>query len=593
MHRRRKLLWQVFPSYLFIILLSLTATAWYATSWFKEFHVERTRSDLTARASLVAALARSALTQESGAGLDSLLKSQESPPGARYTIINPSGRVTADSMVDIAVLGSHSDRPEVRQALAGEVGYSIRKSYSVNEGMVYVAVPVKAEGKIAGVARASLPLVPAGDVLTSVYVGISVTAVLAACLAALLTFPTSKRLTAEIDQLKTGAERFAAGDLFYRMDGGSSREMGALAEAMNRMAQELHGKMSTIVGQRNELEAVLLGMVEAVLVLDVNGRLLRVNKAAESLLEVDAETVRGRTLIEAVRNTDLRNFVKKVIETGAPVESDLTFPGDPELLLQTNGSIMKDSSGASTGVVVVLNDVTRLRTLERIRKDFVANVSHELKTPVTSIRGFLETLKEGAINDPENAERFLDIVIKQTDRLGMIIEDLLGLSRIEQAVEKGTVTLEETSVASVVEAVCKACRDRALERGGGIEWDCDPGLSTRLNVTLLEQALINLVDNAVKYGEPGQTVKIECRRTRNEVVIKVKDQGWGIAREHLPRVFERFYRVDKARSREAGGTGLGLSIVKHIVHAHNGRITVESTPGKGSTFSVFLPATCA
>jgi two-component system phosphate regulon sensor histidine kinase PhoR len=219
----------------------------------------------------------------------------------------------------------------------------------------------------------------------------------------------------------------------------------------------------------------------------------------------------------------------------------------------------------------------------------VANVSHELKTPITSIKGFLETLKEGALNDPENADRFLDIVIKHTDRLSLIIEDLLSLSRIERDAEKGEIALELGSLNEVFEAVEKTCREKAQPKSIKLEYAVANDLVAEINPTLLEQAVVNLVDNAIKYSEPESSVKVEAYSTPDEIVIKVQDHGCGIPRDHLDRIFERFYRVDKARSRKVGGTGLGLSIVRHIVLAHRGRIDVESAVGRGSTFSICLP----
>jgi two-component system phosphate regulon sensor histidine kinase PhoR len=234
--------------------------------------------------------------------------------------------------------------------------------------------------------------------------------------------------------------------------------------------------------------------------------------------------------------------------------------------------------------------VTRARRLETIRKDFVANVSHELKTPIASIKGFVETLLDGAMRDPDDAARFLTIIAKQADRLGSIIEDLLSLAKIEQSEDAADLALEEASLAGVLEAAVADCQANAAARRIEFDLECDPALRAAVNSPLLEQAVTNLLDNAVKYSEPGETVRIVARREADAVTIAVSDRGCGIEREHLPRLFERFYRVDKARSRKLGGTGLGLSIVKHIVQAHGGQITVASVVGQGSTFTIHLPA---
>jgi two-component system phosphate regulon sensor histidine kinase PhoR len=263
-------------------------------------------------------------------------------------------------------------------------------------------------------------------------------------------------------------------------------------------------------------------------------------------------------------------------------------------LLRANATILHDAgpghaSGSRAGVLVVLHDVTQLRRLERIRSDFVANVSHELKTPITSIKGFVETLLDGAVDQPENAERFLRIVAAQSDRLNEIIEDLLTLSRLERDTDRAGISLQRGRVRDVLESAVGVCELKASQKNVSVKLTCDAGLHAEINPAMLEQAVVNLLSNAVKYSPEGETVLLEAAAGPTELVIRVRDHGCGIGPEHLPRLFERFYRVDKARSRKLGGTGLGLAIVKHIAQAHGGRATVESFPDQGSTFSLHLP----
>ena len=253
--------------------------------------------------------------------------------------------------------------------------------------------------------------------------------------------------------------------------------------------------------------------------------------------------------------------------------------------------MLHDASGRQMGAVVVLNDVTRIRRLENFRRDFVANVSHELRTPITAIKGFVETLLDGAMREPESAEKFLGIIARQADRLNAIINDLLLLSKLEQQGEQGTVTTESAAIRGVLDAAIELCAFKADRKNIPIQVRCEGTLRAKVNVPLLEQALVNLVDNAVKYSEPGKPVTVEAAlRNGGSLVIQVRDEGRGIEQEHLPRIFERFYRVDKGRSRDMGGTGLGLSIVKHIAQAHGGSVAVQSEPGKGSLFTITLPA---
>jgi two-component system phosphate regulon sensor histidine kinase PhoR len=273
-----------------------------------------------------------------------------------------------------------------------------------------------------------------------------------------------------------------------------------------------------------------------------------------------------------------------------PVDGDVVLRHANDRVLQVNGTSLRDAQGRSIGAVIVLNDVSRLRQLESMRRDFAANVSHELKTPITSIKGFVETLLDGALQDPHDAERFLRIVARQADRLNAIIEDLLSLSRVEKDAEAAEIALSMADLRPVLESALDDCKSKASLRGIRLAFDCAAEVVARINPPLLEQAVMNLLDNAVKYSEPGGDVHLLVQAAAGEVSIRVRDHGCGIAPEHLPRLFERFYRVDKARSRKQGGTGLGLAIVKHIVLAHRGRVTVESEPGAGSTFCIHLPA---
>ncbi len=279
-----------------------------------------------------------------------------------------------------------------------------------------------------------------------------------------------------------------------------------------------------------------------------------------------------------------------VLSGEQPVETDLTaFVGGEERFLQANGSLLHTEDGAVAGAVVVVNDVTRLRRLEAVRSDFVANVSHELKTPVTSIKGFAETLADGAIDDPDAGRRFLRIIAGQADRLNAIIEDLLALSSLERGAEGREVALQEARLADVLAVAAEVCAAKADAKRIAVTVDCPDELYAEINPPLLEQAVVNLLDNAIKYSPEDTGVAVSADQTERETVITVGDQGVGISREHLPRLFERFYRVDKARSRDLGGTGLGLSIVKHIAQVHGGSVSVDSLVGRGSTFRIHLP----
>jgi len=390
--------------------------------------------------------------------------------------------------------------------------------------------------------------------------------------------------------MREGAERFAAGDLSHKVLPSSTVEFAAVAESMNRMAAELDDKLRTLTRERNRREAVLESMVEGVLAVDPQGRVIAVNTAVARLLGVAADDVVGASIEEVVRNPELQGVVRAVLEGEQPVEADLTVEvGAEERYLQAHGSLLQAEDGAVAGAVIVVNDVTRLRRLEAVRRDFVANVSHELKTPVTSIKGFAETLADGAIDDPATARRFLRIIAGQADRLNAIVEDLLSLSSLERAGDGRDVVVQETRLADVLTVAAEVCGIKAEAKRITIEVECPDDLVAEIDPPLVEQAMVNLLDNAIKYSPEGTTVTVSVTQTTHETVIAVSDEGVGIAREHLPRLFERFYRVDKARSRDLGGTGLGLSIVKHIAQVHGGTVSVESVVGRGSTFRLHLP----
>jgi len=366
-------------------------------------------------------------------------------------------------------------------------------------------------------------------------------------------------------------------------------EFADLAAALVRLREQLVERGLTIGRQDTQQEAVLGSMIEGVLAIDGRRRILGINRAAADLLDVEADEAAGRPMQDVIRNPDLRRFALTAIDCREPVEDDLLLRGVRDRTIRLRGTALRDASGDG-GAVIVLNDVTEVQRLENVRRDFVANVSHELKTPVASIKGFVETLLDGALDDQGDARRFLGIISRQADRLASIIEDLLALSRIEQSETSGTLPLEPQPLAGLLVTATDDCRPRATERSIRLELACPPMLMVTVNGPLLEQAVINLVDNAIKYSEPGKTVWLSADADADGTAIRVRDEGCGIAAEHLPRLFERFYRVDKARSRNLGGTGLGLSIVKHIVQAHAGTIAVESTPGVGTTFTIRLPA---
>lgn len=601
MHRPR-LFWRIYGSYLLVVVLCTGAVGIFAAHSAHSFYYSRTERDLLAQAQLVRADVAARYGTQTPQKLQEFVTRLGQASGTRITVIaahQPGvtpGKVLADSDVaDVSNMMNHltqgAYRPEVHAAYNGGTGFAIRPSETLHEEMMYLALPLREGGGIALVVRVAVPVASINDALGSLYVRITGSALLAAALAAVLGLFMSRRISGQVRDVKDGAERIAAGDFAYELPLPRTLEFAALAEGLNRMAAELSGQIGTLTRERNEREAVLTSMVEGVIAVDSDERVIAVNEAAARLLEVDPVAAEGKSIQEVIRNPDLQHVVAAAVKGHQPVEADITIRvGSEDRSLQANGTLLRRSAaGGAAGAVVVLNDVTRLKRLEAVRRDFVANVSHELKTPVTSIKGFAETLDDGAIDDPDAAHRFVRIIAGQADRLNAIIGDLLALSSLEQTQDGRGLSREEADVKGVITAAVEVCDAKAQAKHIAVEFICEESVLAPVNPPLLEQALINLIDNAVKYSPEGGSVDVRLAKQGGELVLSVKDDGPGIPREHLPRIFERFYRVDKARSRDLGGTGLGLAIVKHIAQAHGGSVTVESVVGRGSVFRIHLP----
>ena len=445
-------------------------------------------------------------------------------------------------------------------------------------------------GRVAGVARMAVSTAGIDRTLYGLYRQIAGAGLAMAGLAAILVWWTSRRIAAPLERMKEGADRFSRGQLDFRLDLPDTREFAGVAVALNVMAEDLQRQLTQIQRQQDESEAVFSSMDEGVLALDVSGRVLRLNQAGAQLLELAVEQVLGRSFREVARNPDLLRFLDALAQAGRTLEQDLVLHTEPERHLQATGTPLRSRGGQPLGLLVVLNDVTRLRRLESMRRDFVANVSHELRTPITSIKGFVETLLDGSEHNTEDTRRFHEIILKHANRLNGIIEDLLRLSRIEQDQEQGQLELEPVAVRDLFDGVAQYYAAASEARGISLRFAAPEALSLSANHALLDQAVGNLVDNALKYSPSGTLVRVTAaERGPDEVEIRVIDQGSGIEARHLPRLFERFYRVDKARSRQVGGTGLGLAIVKHIAIAHGGAVGVDSRLGEGSEFWLRLP----
>lgn len=592
--RRRTLFWQLYTANVIVILLALLTFSFLTTYSFKNILLAQVSEDLRVRAMIMRGeLSRTWLDGDTTRARE-ICVARGRDVATRVTMIDTNGVVVADSWEDPRKMENHRGRPEMREALTGADATSVRFSSTLEMNSMYAAIPLRHDGRVIGVLRTSVPLGEVEESISSLQLQIMLGGLLIAAGAMLVSYFVARRLKKPLDGLKDGARRFAAGDLDHRMPVPESEELSELADVMNVMAAQLRQRIMQITQQHGMQDAVLKSMREGVLTFDMEERVIDVNRSAARLLRVNPDKARGKHIEEVVRNIGLQRFVDRTIRSGDDTEGSVTLVDDSERFIHLHGSVLRDTAGMPIGIVVVMNDFTELRKLENVRREFVANVSHELKTPITSIKGYVETLIDGAIDNRENAVRFLGIVSRQADRLNAIIEDLLSLSRIEQESDQEQISMQASSVFEVLSSAVQACQVPAEEKGMRVALDCDRNLRAVMNAPLLEQAVINLINNAIKYSEENTPVFVAAVETAaRSIRILVRDEGIGIETEHLPRLFERFYRIDKARSRRLGGTGLGLAIVKHIAYAHGGTVEVQSTPGKGSTFSIIFPASRA
>jgi len=586
--KKKHLFWLLLPSYWVLTAMAIVVVALYAFHSMSNLYFQALEHDIHTRAILLADHIEPLVKEGDQRKIDALCKKLGASANTRFTIIMPNGKVVGDSHETPGVMELHSDRPEVRRALGGTMGMDKRFSRTVKQEMMYIAVPLKNDDhQTLCAVRASLPMTAIKAELNTMTQRVIMASIVTGVLSMFVCIGVVRRITLPLRGMGSAAREFAEGDFHHRIPAQQTLEMDQLAESLNIMAERLSKTLSTISQQRNEQQAVLSSMNEGVIAVDKRERIIHMNRVAGEILGVNHKESKRELIQQAVRFANLQEFIKAVLGSQKPLSRDMILIGQTEKQIQASGTVLRDAEKNAMGALIVIKDVTQLRHLETVRSDFVANVSHELKTPITSIKGFVETLLSDDWNHEPDILRFLEIIRQQAGRLNAIIDDLLTLSRLEQ---KGGVVMKEISpLSSVIENAIYLCQLQASKKNIQIDMVCPEDLQASINAPLLEQALVNLIINAVKYSEPEKKVLVLVEKQEHQIVIYVKDEGFGIDRKHLERLFERFYRVDTARSRKLGGTGLGLSIVKHIVQAHEGTIRVESQVGKGTTFTITFP----
>jgi two-component system, OmpR family, phosphate regulon sensor histidine kinase PhoR len=577
-------------SYVVIILISFSLIAFFLDRYFEENSVQDLKQSLVNQAALIEnQLFPQNLKTDNTVYLERLVKDLSPRIRARITIIDRQGRVLADSEESaegVLRMENHANRPEVKSALNGMAGEEIRHSATLNLDMLYVALPIRDVNGIIGVLRLALPLANVQKILFTIRKTILLALFLALVLAFVLGSVMAQETIKPIKRMIQIARRFSQGEFGSRIFPIPKDEIGELADTFNKMAQDIEDKIKEIKSQNQQLGAILSSMIEGVIVVGKSSRIISVNPTIEKIFGVSNAEVSGKFFLEAIRNNDISELIKEVVSKRQFISKELDLAWPVQKIFQINASPIFEKDAVS-GCLVVIHDITEIRKLETMRRDFVANVSHELKTPLTSIKGFVETLMEGAWEDKENSGHFLRIIQDHTNRLNSLISDLLELSYLESREIK--LELKEINLKGLLDEVLSGFKSQLNKKSIEVKNELPDSLLVKADKDRVEQVFTNLLDNAIKFNQEKGSIKIQSREINGKVKITVEDSGIGIPAKDIPRIFERFYRVDKARSRELGGTGLGLSIVKHIVELHGGSVGVESTEGLGSTFWFILP----
>jgi two-component system phosphate regulon sensor histidine kinase PhoR len=589
--RRSSLLWTLLPPLLVVLVLTLVLVTGFTGKSMRDFVLDQVQAELEHTALLLEPHLTHLVEEGDEDAVQRACQKVQDDTGMRLTVIMPGGRVIGDSEQNPQFMDNHANRPEIMKAMAGETGMSLRYSATTKNQRMYVAIPagVTSDHARTFVIRASVSTRSVSLLVRRIYGEIALVGLALLIIAGGISLLVARNISNKIGYLRDGAEAFAEGQFDRELAVADPMELSDLARSMNIMARQLDGRMRKTESQRQELAAVLASMIEGVIAVDADENIIRLNKTASRMLGYSEKDAIGRSIQEVGRNSELTALAQLTLSDYKSRERDVHLGGARETLLEVQASGLVGLDGERIGALLVFNDVTRIRRLQTMRRDFVANVSHELKTPITSIKGFVETLIESPPDTREELDRFLGIINRQSDRLGQIIGDLLALSRLEVSDQTRDIEFFDLPVRPILERVVRDFNNRQPENSGRIQLECPPDLRATVNAPLLEQAVGNLVDNALKYGREGSTIFITCQANNGTVDLRVRDEGLGIASHHLPRLFERFYRVDKARSRQMGGTGLGLAIVKHIAQAHGGLASVTSEPGVGSTFVMTLP----
>ncbi|HOE57440.1 MAG TPA: ATP-binding protein, partial [Bacillota bacterium] len=581
---------RIFFNTIIVLLLGVIICGILSAGIVKKNLVNGIEERLTIEAGLVRELVGESLISNSD-NIETYINKIKQTTNARITIVDSQGNVIIDTEKGYPDMDNHSKRTEIEAAFKGNTGKSIRYSYTLKVDLMYVAQPIFKDNNIIGVVRLSKPLYEINNLIKGLYTNVFIAVLIGIFAASLLGYKMSINITRPIKEITYTASRIAEGHFDKRINIAGKDEIGILVNSINNMAFKLDEMIMSLQDKNVKLEAIMSSVVNGIIAIDSAERVLFINTVAEKLLNIADGDMAGKHLLQVIRNNSIDNYLKTILKDRKFFDTEITMDDPDEKVLKLySNPIKKTDENDIEGIIITIQDITELRKLERVRTEFIANVSHELKTPLTSIKGFAETLRTEGIDDKKDAIRFLNIIEHEADRLYRLINDILSLSDLER--RKAKIIKKEIKVDNIINEVLSMLKSQSDNKNIGLSADVQEDIKNLTGDTdKFKQMLINLVDNAIKYTPEGGKVRVEAynqgdKASVDKIVIKVRDNGIGIPKLQIPRLFERFYRVDKARSRNVGGTGLGLAIVKHIVILFNGEIEVESEVGKGTEFKI-------
>ncbi len=593
---------KIFLYYIILIVIGVSVTGFFTSELTQRFYKNEVEEKLKNSANLI----KYNISEQIAAGnkvdynkiavnyaklLDassSYTNSSQIKSSTRITFIDYSGNVLGESDTDYREMENHSNRKEVQEAIQGKTGSDVRFSKTLKMNFLYIAVPFDTP-KV--VIRISVPLIQLKNIDRAIWYYTLIGILAGVILTTLLALKFSSSVTKPINELIAATKEISMGNYSKRVNINAKDEFSQFAVSFNRMAAKLEEVIAEMTDKNLKVDSIINSMISGIAAVDTNYKVMLINSIACEMFGIkNGPGVIGINIIELIRNHQINHFLKETIEKNTPLSNEIIVSGPEEKILRVYTSPIKslDSRSLNSGGIAVINDITNVKKLEQIRTEFVSNVTHELKTPLTSIRGFIETLRGGAIEDREVADKFLEIIDIEAERLYMLINDILQLSEIETKQKDSNISTHNFK--SIAEEVLLILKDSADKKGIKLIGEIEDNIKIVANRDRIKQMLINLIDNGIKYNRENGSVTLKAYKYEGKIIITVKDTGIGIAKEHLARIFERFYRVDKGRSRSMGGTGLGLSIVKHIVNLYSGDIKVNSTTGSGTEFTIQLPA---